>query len=240
MASPADSRKDEVAKAGLPILYHLDTSNSQRILWLLEELGIQYELRASTRQRQRAPAALTKVHQLGKAPMLTTADGRTIIESPVIVSYLLTTYDTNGLFTSTDPIRTEELSSFATASLGPVTATEMLVEILVEQTPWPISYLTKAIRGRVRAEYTSKEFEKALGYLETELGENEWFGGERLGKEDFMLSFPLDVMVGRGWVHLEGRYPRLEAWRRRVGEREAWRRGLKRGNGYDVMGLGRT
>lgn len=73
-----------------------------------------------------------------------------------------------------------------------------------------------------------------MSYLENELGEKDWFNGDRLGRCDVMLSWPLDTIAQRRWVDFQKDYPKLGAWRKRIEDREAWKRGLERGNGYDL------
>ncbi|TVY31517.1 Glutathione S-transferase [Lachnellula subtilissima] len=230
----AATEAETTQKAGLPTLHHLDHSQSQRMIWLLEELGIEYNLVKYKRIDNRAPPELAKIHQLGKAPILVTADGRPIIETSAIVSYLLKTYDLDGLFATDDWLREEMLSSFAGSSIGPVTGTALLSELLPKHSPWPISIIMRMVHGMVQKTYTNGEFTKAMKFLDSELGDKEWFNGENLGKSDVMLSWPLDMIVQRGWVDLEGDWPRLAAWRKGILQRDAWKRGMEKGNGYDL------
>ncbi|RDL38758.1 Uncharacterized protein BP5553_03098 [Venustampulla echinocandica] len=223
--------------AGKPTLHHLNNSQSQRILWLLEELGIEYNVVNHKRKRGRAPAELSKVHQLGKSPTLVTSTGRVVVESTAVASYLIETYDTTGKFATRDPLRDEELTSFAGSSLGNVTAIELLVDLLATVPPWPISWFLGTVRSQVQKTFTTAEFEKAMRFLESELGDQEWFNGENLGRSDIIISWPLDCIAGRKWVNFDKDYPKLAAWRKRVTERDAWKRGLEKGNGYDLSGV---
>lgn len=126
------------------------------------------------------------------------------------------------------------MNSFAGASLGPVTAIELLFDLASKHTPWPLVYIARAFRKGIQKNFTSAEFKKDLTYLESELGDNKWFNGKELGRADVMLHFPLDNVYARKWVDLEKDYPKLAAWRRRIWERPAWKRGLEKGNGYDL------
>jgi glutathione S-transferase len=171
---------------------------------------------------------------LGKSPILVTADGFTIIESSVIASYLLKTYDTAGKFSTTDWLRDDTLVSFAGTSLGMVTTVELLVDILAKQTPWPLSYITKAVQKGLRNNFTTAEFKKAFSYLERELGDDEWFNGKELGRSDIILSWPFDNIAQRGWFDLGKDYPKIAAWRERIRQRAAWKRALEKGNGYNL------
>jgi glutathione S-transferase len=170
---------------------------------------------------------------MGKSPILVSADG-VVVESSAIASYLLKTYDTAGKFSTDNWLRDETLVSFAGASLGPVMLIELLVDIIVKQTPWPISYITKAIKKGLQSNFTTGEFKKSFAYLEKELGDNEWFNGKELGRSDIIMSWPFDNIAQKGWFDLKKECPKIAAWRERIQAREAWKRGLEKGNGYDL------
>ncbi|TVY13396.1 Glutathione S-transferase 3 [Lachnellula arida] len=176
------TKADTTQKAGLPTLHHLNNSQSQRMIWLLEELGIEYNLIKYNRIDGHAPPSLAKIHPLGKSPLLVTAAGRPVIETSAIISHLLSTYDRAGKFATADPLRDEMLSSFAGSSLGPVTGIELFLEILPAHSPWPVSSLLRTVHGMVRKNYTTAEFEKAMRFLDGELGEKEWFNGGGVGE----------------------------------------------------------
>lgn len=166
--------------------------------------------------------------------MLVTAEGRAITESTTIAAYLIKTYDTAGRFHSEDWIRDDTLSSFAGATLGTTQAIELLFDIAAKRTPWPLVYLARAFQKGIRKNFTSAEWAKTLSYLESELGDRDWFNGEELGRADVSLSWPLDMLAQRKWVDFEKDYPKLAAWRTRIQERDAWKRALEKGNGYDL------
>lgn len=124
--------------------------------------------------------------------------------------------------------------SFAGATLGPLNAIELLFDLAAKNTPWPLVYVARRIRKGIQNFYTGPEFKKTMSYLVDQLGEEMWFNGKEPGRSDVMLSWPLDTMAHRKWVNLEKDYPRLAAWRARIQERPAWKRGLEKGNGYDL------
>lgn len=229
----------ETPKPKGPTLHHLNNSQSQRILWLCEELSIAYNFEYTlvnhyrNKKTHRAPPELESIHQLGKSPILVTADGTALVESCAIAAYLLKTYDTSNKFGTEDWLRDETLVSFAGTSLGNVTMIELLVDIAAKQTPWPLSYITKAIRRGLQKTFTTAEFKKAFTYLEKELGDNEWFNGKELGRSDFIMSWPFDNIAQRGWFDFK-EYPKIAAWRQRIQSRDAWKRALEKGNGYDL------
>lgn len=126
------------------------------------------------------------------------------------------------------------MTSFASATLGPTTAIELLFDIAEKQTPWPLKYIASAVRKGIQKTYTAAELENTLSFLENELGDKKWFNGEELGRCDVMLIWPLDTMAQRRWVDFETRFPKLAAWRSMISERDAWKRGIEKGNGYDL------
>jgi glutathione S-transferase len=182
----------------------------------------------------RAPPELMKIAPMGKSPILVVPGIGPIIESSAIITYLLRTYDTSKRFASSDWLRDETLVSFAGATLGPLSAIELLFDLAAKHTPWPLVYIPRKIRKSMQNFFTHPEFVKTMSYLEAQLGENMWFNGKELGRSDVMLSWPLDMIAHRKWVDLEKDYPLLAAWRLRIQERPAWKKGLERGNGYDL------
>jgi glutathione S-transferase len=180
------------------------------------------------------------VHPLGKSPVLVTGTGLVLAESAAIATYLLNTYDTESKFHESDIHKDdfyvqESLVSFAGATLGPNGLLQLLLDLITKHTPFPFNYLVGLVTKPAQRHFTAPENGKALTYLERVLGEKDWFGGKDVpGKADFTLSFPLDMMAHRGWVDFEGEFPKLAAWRQRYLDREAWKRGLNKGNGYDL------
>lgn len=231
------STTETPTKGGRLTLHHLNDSQSQRILWLLEELGVDYDLVLHTRDPKlhRAPPSLTAVpHALGKSPIIVDPAAGTIIESSAIATFLLRTYDTSGRFGASNWVRDETLVSFAGATLGPLNAVELLFDLAAKNTPWPLVYISRRVRKGIQNFYTGPEFKKTMGYLVEQLGDEMWFNSKEPGRSDFLLSWPLDMMAHRKWVNIEKEYPTLAAWRMRIQERPAWKRGLEKGNGYDL------
>jgi len=205
------------------------------MIWLLEELNVEYNLVLYKRnEKHRAPPELLNVQQLGKSPVFVTAEGRAIIERSAIVAYIIKTYDGTGAHAPEDWIKDEILNSFAGASLGPLTSIELLFDLAAKHTPWPLVYIARAFRKGIQKNFTTAEFKKSMTFLEDELGDNEWFNGKEFGRADIMFTFPIDYIYMRKWMDLEKDHPRIAAWRRRVWERPAWKRGLEKGNGYDL------
>ncbi len=224
------------------LLDHLQNSQSQRILWLMEELEIPYSLDLNFRvesgaQKHRAPTKLKENHAMGKAPQLTTAEGRVIAESSAIAAYLIATYDKAKKFqgdgAKNDWIRDESLSSFANASFGPIESIKLFLDILTSQMPFFLRPLVATFTGAIHRMFVGPEFKNMLTYLQNELGNQEYFMGKEPGRADFMMEFPLAMIAHRKWADLS-EYPGLMGCKERVEGREAWKRSLTKGNGYDL------
>ena len=180
---------------------------------------------------------------MGKIPILETPSGLMLTESSAIATYLLNTYDTAGVFHVTDVhsdavFIEESLVSLGSATLGPLGVVQLLCDVATTAPPFPIGYLISFLTAPVDRAWMTPETAKALSYMEGLLGEKEWFAqvaadAKGPGKADFMLSWNFDLGVQRGWWKLD-KYPRLAAWRERVLARDAWKRALTKGNGYDL------
>lgn len=244
----------------LPLSQH---SQSQRILWLLCELfpnepipPTSYNVVVHSRQVKgkelhRSPDELKQVHPMGKSPTLVTPSGRVIIESSAIAKYLIDNYDREGKFKGDgnaslyhDDIRDEMISSFANSSIMSIAGIEMLFDMLTKQTPFFIRPMPRLMRYGVRNFFTQPELKKMWKYLDSELEGREYFLGSKLSRSDFMLSWPADFCVQRGYVNLEEKdekgelkYPRVKAWRERILESKGWKEALVKGGGageYDL------
>ncbi|KAI9830050.1 MAG: hypothetical protein M1819_005880 [Sarea resinae] len=205
-----------------PTLHHLNHSQSQRVLWLFEELGVDYDVKFYSRQPVtfRAPPELATVHPMGKSPTLVTADGRAISESTAIITYILRTYDTAGRFSAADWILDEELVSFASSTLGSM----IMLQLFSDMTD----------KTRPRSPIATAAFKQQLTFLSNVLGDKEWFSGDHPGRADFVLSFPFDMIAQRKYVDFDTEYPQLAKYIKRYEARPAWKRGLEKGNGYDL------
>jgi len=222
----------------LPILIHDKHSQSQRILWLLEELEIDYDVVLYERQKGRAPPELKKIHSQGKSPVLVTAEGRTIAESSAIATYLLRTYDKSGRFgggpnETADWVRDEELCSFGATSLGCLTIMNYIFWIIGHKTPWILKPFVSPFTIGINNYALGPVICSAVEHLENELGDGPYFMGTNPGRADFVISYPMDQVAAANMADLEKDFPKLAAWRKRCTSRPAWIRALEKGNGYD-------
>ena len=218
------------------VVHHLNNSRSQRILWLLEELGLDYEIRQYQRDpaTMLAPPALRAVHPLGKSPVIT--DGAaTVAESGAIIEYLLERYGNGRLAPAAgtpDRLRYTYFLHYAEGSA----MTPLLLKLVfdrVETSPMPFfaKPIARAIAKNVKDSYVSPQIRQHLEFMEAELGKAEWFAGAAFSAADIQLSFVLEAASARGGF--EQRHPKLTAFLARIHARAAYLRALERGGKYD-------
>ena len=217
-------------------VHHLENSRSQRVLWLLEELGVDYEIKRYERDKKTslAPPELKKVHPLGKSPVITDGD-KTIAESGAITEYLIDTYG-NGRFKpepGTDAaLRNSYWMHYAEGTLMPLMVMTLIFN-RVEQAPLLVRPIAKAISGQVKKAYLTPNTRNNLDFIEQELGKNTWFTGEELAGADFQMIFPLEAASAR--AGLGDTHPNIKAYVDRVHARPAYQRGLEKGGPYELM-----
>jgi glutathione S-transferase len=202
------------------IVHHLENSRSQRILWMLEELGLDYEVRRYERNPKTmlAPPELKRVHPLGKSPVIE-ADGVVIAETGAIIEYLVEKADGRlGPPAHRDTIlRYRFFLHYAEGSLMP----PLLLMLVIQR----LGILGRPARSRIQA-----MIDTHLDYLERELAGRDWFVGDELSAADIMMSFPLEAARMRGG--LDARRPNLIAWLNRIHARPAYRTALEKGGPY--------
>lgn len=202
-------------------VHHLNNSRSQRVLWLLEELGLPYEVVRYQRDpaTMQAPPKLRQVHPLGKSPVVRDG-GETVAETGAIVEHLLERYGQGRLVPasgSPDFARYRHWLHFAEGSAMPPLLVKLYAQRLGEAAAPLVARIDAQLAGM-------------LDYLEAELGRGAWFAGEALTAADIMMSFPLEVAVQRGG--LDAARPRLWALLHDMQQRPAYRRALERGGPY--------
>lgn len=219
------------------VVHHLNNSRSQRILWMLEELGLDYEIKRYERERSmQAPASLRAVHPLGKSPVITDGD-KTIAESGAILEYLNETYG-GGKF-SPPPGTTERLHytyfmHYAEGSLMPLLVMKLIFSrTTVAPTPWLIRPIAKAIAHGVGQGYLDPSLKLHLSSIETALGDSGWFAGSELTAADIIMSFPLEAAAARGGAS-QG-YPNILSFLARIKARPGWQAALGKGGPYQLM-----
>jgi glutathione S-transferase len=217
------------------VVHHLNNSRSQRVLWLLEELGIPYELKKYQRDPQTmfAPPELRAVHPLGKSPVISDGES-TIAESGAIIEYLIERYANGRLIPppgSADRLRYTYWLHYAEGSLMPLLLLRLVFD-RVQAAPMPffVKPVARGICAKVETVMIAPQLENHLDFLEAQLGKSEWFAGAQFSAADIQMSFPLEAARVR--AGLDSRRPKLIAWLDRIGARPAYRRALEKGGTY--------
>jgi glutathione S-transferase len=219
------------------VVHHLERSRSHRVTWMLEELGLEYELRTYTRDPGTllAPESLRVVHRLGKSPVITDG-GLTLAESGAILEYLVDRYGA-GRFApapGTDQrIRYTYWMHFAEGSAMPYLVMKLVLE-RIERAPMPFFArpVARAIAAGARSGYVMPNITRMLQHVEAELAAGDWFAGD-FGAADVQMSFPLEAAAARGRGARE--YPRIDAFLARIRERPAYRRAAERAGGFSPL-----
>lgn len=221
------------------VVHHLNNSRSQRILWLLEELGLEYEVRRYERDPQTmlAPPELKAVHPLGKSPVITDGD-LTVAESGAIIEYLVETYDQGHLA----PARGTPERLRYTYWLHYAEGSAMLPLLLklvfnrVETAPMPFfaKPFARGIARQVKGKFVEPQILQHLNYMNNELAATGWFAGAEFSAADVQMSFPLEAAAARGG--LDKQWPHLMSFLERVHDRPAYKRTLQRGGEYGIIG----
>jgi len=222
-------------------VHHLNNSRSQRILWLLEELGLDYEVKRYQRNPQTmlAPPELRAVHPLGKSPVITekSASGDlTLAESGAIVEYLADRHGAGRLAPAPDsPQRVRYLYwlHFAEGTAQPPSLLKLLFDRIKSRSPLLVRPIARAIADRALAAYVLPNIERNLDFMESELGKNDWFAGAQFSAADIQMSFPVEAYRARGG--LDEKRPRLMKFLEKIHSRPAYRRAVERGGEYALM-----
>ena len=216
-------------------VHHLNNSRSQRILWLLEELGVPYEIKRYTRDPQTmlAPPELRAVHPLGKSPVITD-DGTTIAESGAIVEYLGARYGEGRLIPaaeSPERLRYTYWLHFAEGSaMTPLLLKLVFMRIEAAPMPFFAKPIARAIAGKVKSTYIDPNLARHLDFMETELSAHDWFAGAEFSAADIQMSFPIELSRARGG--LDEKHPRLMQFLERIHSQPSHKRALAAGGAY--------
>jgi glutathione S-transferase len=213
------------------IVHHLERSRSQRVLWLLEELGLEYEIRRYARDPKTmlAPASLRAVHPLGKSPVVVDGD-KTLAESGAILEYLVDAYGGGRLIPphgSPERLRYVYFMHYAEGSLMPPLTMKLVFTRMPRGSPWIVRPVARAIAAKALSTYINPQLERHLGFLEGSLATGQWFAGESFSAADIQMSYPLEAAAGR--AGLDPNRPRLWDFLQRIRERPAYQRALAKG-----------
>ena len=190
-------------------LHHLENSRSFRILWLLEELGLEYQLTQYDRKNGLAPDSLEQAHPMGKAPVLeitfddNSQSDLTLIESGHIINYLLAKYDPDyqlhpKVDADSETWRDYDFwMQFAEASAMPPLVMRLVFSKIVERSPKLVRPITKHVRKQVETSMIGKNINKVLSLIERHLSENQWFAGSEFSGADIQMAFVVEAANAR-------------------------------------------
>lgn len=220
-------------------VHHLNNSRSQRVLWLLEELGVPYEIRHYQRDARTmlAPSALKKVHPLGKSPVITDGDV-TLAESGAIIEYLVERYGQGRLAPKAgtpERLRYTYWLHYAEGSAMPWLVMKLVfLRLKVAPMPFFVKPFARIIADQTLRGFVEPQIRTHVGYLEQELARGTWFVGEEFTAADIQMSFPIEAAAARGGLGTE--FPRLQAFLERIHARPAYQRALEKGGPYALLG----
>ena len=221
------------------VVHHLNNSRSQRVLWLLEELAIPYEIKHYKRDETTmlAPASLRAVHPLGKSPVITEGDV-TVAESGAIIEYLIEQHGGGRLI---PPAGTPERRRYTYwlhfaegTAMGPLLMKLVFNRIETAPMPFFVRPVAKGIAAKVKASFIEPNIKSHLDFMESELGKSPWFAGDELTGADIQMSFPAEAAAAR--AGLDAGRPKLMDWLARIHARPAYQRALEKGGPYEILG----
>jgi len=216
-------------------VHHLNNSRSQRILWLLEELGLEYEVKRYERNpaTMLAPDSLRQVHPLGKSPVIT--DGElTLAESGAIVEYLVERYGDgrlSPLVGTSERLRYTYWLHYAEGSAMPPLVMQLVFNQVEQQSPFFLRPVAKVITGKVREAYLQPQISQQLNYMKAELKQRTWFASDEFSAADIQMSFPLEAAASQSNFNED--HPQLKTFLERIHARSAFQKALERGGAYD-------
>jgi glutathione S-transferase len=215
-------------------VHHLENSRSQRVLWLLEELELPYEIRRYERDEATmlAPPELLKIHPLGKSPVITDGD-KTIAESGAIVEYIVSTYGNGRLIPpegSPERLRYTYWLHYAEGSAMPPLLLKLVFGVLPERAPWFVKPIVKGISDTANKTFIDPQLKLHADFWESELAKTGWFVGSDLTAADVQMSFPLEATDTRAGI--DAGYPNVHTFLDRIHTRPAYRRALEKGGPY--------
>ena len=216
-------------------VHHLNNSRSQRVLWLLEELGVPYEIKHYQRAADmQAPKELRAVHSLGKSPVVTD-NGNTVAESGAIIEYIVETYGNGRLIPppkTAERLRYTYWLHYAEGSAMSPLLMKLIFLMLPRRSPALMRPVMKAISRQLMANIVDPRLNQHMAYWEQELGKAEWFCGNEFTAADVQMSFPLEAAAARGGLEIG--HPKCMAFLEKIHARPAYHRALVRGGPYAI------
>ncbi len=223
-------------------VHHLNNSRSQRVLWLLEELGVDYEIKKYQRDAitMLAPPELMRVHPLGKSPVITDnnqAGNITVAESGAIVEYLVEAYGHGKFIPAAGTPQRRQYTywlHYAEGTAMPPLLMKLIFDrIKSTKMPFFAKPIAKAIADNVLSSFVDPNLSRQLDFMEAELGKSEWFAGSEFSGADIQMSFPLEAAQQR--AGLNASRPKLMEFLKKIHARPAYKKALERGGPYSFV-----
>jgi glutathione S-transferase len=219
-------------------VHHLNNSRSQRVLWLLEELQVPYQIEFYQRDSKTmlAPPSLKKVHPLGKSPVITDGDA-TVAESAAIIEYLVDKYGAGRLVPlagTPDYLRYRYFMHYAEGSAMPPLVMKLIFSRLAKPAPWFIRPIAAKISQTVQDRYIDPQLASHAAFLEEQLTQREWFAGDQFSAADVQMSFPLEALAVRAPRSVAT--PHLKGFLDRIHARPAYQAALEKGGPLKILG----
>tara|TARA_R110001583_G_scaffold132186_1_gene284158 strand:+ start:92 stop:760 length:669 start_codon:yes stop_codon:yes gene_type:complete len=217
-------------------LHHLNNSRSQRIIWLLEELKLEYVIEFHKRDAKTylAGDSLKGIHALGKSPVISDdKTGMTLAESGAIIEYLVQTYGKNLIPEQGSEAYWQYIYwlHFSEGSLMPPMVMNLVLSKMKESPmPFFVKPIAKKIADQIVKQFSGPNIKRSLEFIEAHLSKNTWFCGDQLTGADIQMSFPLEASAARGMVD---QYPNILAYVKRFQALPAYKTALTKGGDYD-------
>jgi glutathione S-transferase len=217
-------------------VHHLDNSRSQRVLWLLEELAVPYEIKHYRRDPKTmlAPPELKQVHPLGKSPVVTDGDA-TLAESGAVIEYIVGRYGNGRLLPADGTPERLRYTYWLHYAEGSAMSPLLLKLIFDRIAKGPVPFFAKpVVRGivdNVMGGFVGPQLKTHIDHMEAALVRSTWFVGEQFSAADIQMSFPVEVAKERAGVE-PGTRPKMCAFLERIHARPAYQRALERGGPY--------
>ncbi|MCB1583108.1 MAG: glutathione S-transferase [Xanthomonadales bacterium] len=219
------------------IVHHLNNSRSQRILWLLEELDLEYDIKFYQRDQetQLAPPELKQVHPLGKSPVVTDGD-LVLAESGAIIDYLGRTYGSNDWVPRRNSKRYQDYMywlHYAEGSMmSPLLLKLVFDKIKTTKMPFFVKPIAHGIANKVMSSFVSPNIKSHFQYVENHLSKNNFFTGDGITGADIQMSFPLEASLARGVIS-QVTHPYIAEYVKGFQSRPAYQKALEKGGEYD-------
>jgi glutathione S-transferase len=227
--------------AAVPMItvHHLNNSRSQRVLWLLEELDLDYNVVRYQRDARTllAPPELRAVHPLGKSPVISDS-GTTVAESGAIIEYLISRYGNGRLVPGVDTPQRLRYTYWLHYAEGSAMSPLLLSLIFRRMPKAPMPFfarpIVRSVADKVMKSFVDPQLKLHFDYMESELARSAWFAGDEFSAADIQMSFPIEAGKARGLV--DAQRPNLERFLERIHARPAYQRAMEEGGEFAALG----